>query len=492
MEDDCINSTLGIFVGELIGAWSRLNPGLALADQTYLDGTYVVGTGNDTRYNQIQNYFQQLGMREGFVNAHEIGHSVGLLHCSSGKCIMNSALSISGTFTNTWYYFCSAHKTQLGTNLGYTPLFARETMALRDLSKRAAVVARGVVTHAGPFLPWEGNPGVSELRLASVSCLKGAAPETLRIMADMAQADLPPTGTEVLVFLGIPDTGEMHSLAGYYVLRAGDAGCVALDPVLNPDAAEYLASAEVYSDFASTPAAEVSRLVADFRSGGRLAADAVVALSGFEGAGLLMTDADRKAFIDAFSSEEALDGFGQVRMHFAILMGRLGDSRAIPALAAYLDSSMSYGEEKNVADALCGIDKAAATAFLSASLPGAESGPLARKIQVLGFMKASDANARIMAYMASADSGVRAQAIIAAGRTGSDASAAALKAVLDGAASAADKKLAVVALGYIAGGKGFPIIREACSGSADEAVRAFAADYLRDPAGVRFGLIGGE
>ncbi len=492
MEDNCFLANLGIFTGDLIAGWSTLSPVLTVTDQTYLDGTYVVGSGNDARYNQIQNYFQQLGMRHGFVVAHEIGHSVGLAHCTGSKCIENSVLNISGTFTNSWYYFCTAHKTQLGTNLGITPLYARETRTVYKSARDAAAVAKGVVTFSGPFGNRPDDRNTSEIRLSSVQCLRGSAPGEIRIMVEQPAEFLPPAGTEVLVFLAIPDYGQASGMGGYCTLRGGETGVVPLAPVMNPDAERFLASAALYADLNADRKQIVERLAGDFAAGGRLASDAVVALSQIEDAGKHMSADNREAFIDAFSSGRMDSEFRGLATHFVILMGRLGDARAIPALLSFLASQDSSGEGKNMADALCSIDRASSVSALLASLPGERPEVLARKLEVLGFTRANEANERAMAYMGYDDPAVRMQAIIAAGRTGSENTVAALRAVLDGKNSQHEMKLAVVALGSIPAAAGFPAIREAAASHRDPAVADFAAGYLCDPAGTRCSLVGGE
>jgi len=491
MEDNDYGGSpgLGIFVGAMVNAYGTL-PGGALTalDQTYLDGTYVYGTGNDTRYNQIQQYIQQLGMRIGFVHAHENGHSVGLQHYDAGHCIMNSALNISGSFTNTTYYFSTTTRANIATYLGMTPIYARENQTVAAVSQNAVAVVRAVVTDRNPL----GDMGCSRLTVAPTQVLKGTVAGSLSVMVESPWVNLPNAGEEVLLFLAQPDTTALPDLAGLYTLVGGNAGFISLDPYRNPQAAEVFHSAALYADIETTTAQRVARLLSDFRQGWPLAADAVVSLSRIEDCSAHMSPADKALLIDGFASPvfRATLPPGDLG-NFVILLGRLGDNRAVLPLISFLFDPASGGQERNIAEALVRIDGPAAAAVLEATLPGEETGLLVRKLGILGFMRASSAYDRVAAYVASTDDRIRRAAIVAAGKTGSDQAAVLLRDILFSADSTSEEKeLAVVSLSFQPDRRGVGALVDAETSHSDEAIQDFVSSFRKNAAHYRFALAG--
>jgi hypothetical protein len=491
MEDNDYGGSpgLGIFVGAMVNAYGTLPGGaLTATDLTYLDGTYVYGTGNDTRYNQIRNYIQQLGMRIGFVHAHENGHSVGLQHYNASHCIMNSSLNISGNFTNTTYYFATTTRAIINTYLGLTPIYARESQTVAAVSQDAVAVVRAVVTDRDPF----GDMGCSRLTVAPTQVIKGTVAGSVSVMVESPWENLPDAGEEVLLFLAQPDTTALPDLAGLYTLVGGNAGFISLNPYRNPQAAEVFHSAALYADIETTTAQRVARLLSDFRQGWPLAADAVVALSRIEDCGEHMSLADKALLIDGFASPAFRATLPQDDLtNFVVLLGRLGDNRAVLPLISFLSDTASGGQERNIAEALARIDGPAAAAVLKATLPGEETGLLVRKLGVLGFMRATSAYDRVAAYVASTDPRIRRAAIVAAGKTGSDPAAVLLRDILDSVDSTSmEKELAVVSLSFLQDKKGIQALVDAETSHADEAVRDFVRSFRKNAAHYRFALAG--
>jgi hypothetical protein len=492
--NNAYSNGLGIFLGELVQGWGSLNPPLAQGESQFLDGTYVLGSGSDARYNQINNYITQLAMRMAYVTAHEIGHSVGLVpgggHCNETNCIMLAVLNLGGTYTNSSKFFATNCKATLGTNLGYTPVYARSSQTLRSVAGSASAVVRGVIDSAGNFDPMPEADEMSEMFVTITQYIKGAGPASVRVMVEVPLVQLPPLGTEVLLFLAQPDTAQVPMLGGYATLRGGDAGLVSLHPPRNPGAPDFVTAATLYAGPA-TESQTVRRLYQDVQLGGRLAQDAWVELSRIPGCGAYLSDAEKKALIDAFAADP--HGLRFVMYNALTVLGHLGDVRALDPLTAFFGTHDAQGHSRDVADALRRIDPAAASAKIQATLPGEASYMLARKLRLLGFLGAGDALPRILAYTESTDTAVRNAAIIAAGETGSPAAVQPLHDILfSDEASLEEKKLAAVALSFVENEGGIPALVEAEALHPDALVKSFVHDFRRNAFPVRSRLAGGE
>ena len=95
-ERACSLDRLGTFAGRICGLNSELGqsfrsgPPLTLADLRFVDGTYFLGAGTpaqDDRFRQIDAVITDWATAIGNVLAHEVGHSVGLVHTARGIMI---------------------------------------------------------------------------------------------------------------------------------------------------------------------------------------------------------------------------------------------------------------------------------------------------------------------------------------------------------------------------------------------------------------------
>ena len=114
---------LGVFSGGIFGLNSYLTPGLGSSDLPYLDGTYVLGTDptQDNRFLRIRNALEDWSHALAVVNAHEVGHSVGLPHHDSSNLNIMRSWASTDWASNRSVRFSSLNRQRLNGNLGRVP-----------------------------------------------------------------------------------------------------------------------------------------------------------------------------------------------------------------------------------------------------------------------------------------------------------------------------------------------------------------------------------
>lgn len=121
-EDNIQPGVLGVSASDIFGDNSVLLPALSAADLPFVDGSYVLGAGtsaDDARFLTIRDVIDNYGFALGFVNAHEVGHLVGLDHDTSNdlNIMFPAAVSLSDPRTR----FSAASAATLDRNLGREP-----------------------------------------------------------------------------------------------------------------------------------------------------------------------------------------------------------------------------------------------------------------------------------------------------------------------------------------------------------------------------------
>lgn len=125
-EDNCSSSASspsGVFAGGIYGINSLLTPGLGPGDLSYVDGSYLLGSdpSRDARFLEVRGVIWDWGYALGLINAHEVGHSVGLVHDDSHSLNIMLSFSSLGWVSDPAVRFSAASQSRLNGNLGRVP-----------------------------------------------------------------------------------------------------------------------------------------------------------------------------------------------------------------------------------------------------------------------------------------------------------------------------------------------------------------------------------